>query len=71
MTRALASEFGPVAITVNSIAPGTFATETNAELAADPDWAAWLRGRNLLPASWVAVLMGAVTTGRLRQSVVR
>lgn len=48
MTRALASELGPAAITVNSVAPGTFATETNAQLAADPDWAAWLRRRTAL-----------------------
>jgi len=48
MTRALAAELGPAAITVNSIAPGTFATETNAQLAADPDWAAWLRRRTAL-----------------------
>jgi gluconate 5-dehydrogenase len=34
--------------TVNSVAPGTFATETNAQLAADPDWAAWLRRRTAL-----------------------
>jgi gluconate 5-dehydrogenase len=48
MTRALASELGPAAITVNSVAPGTFATETNAELVADPDWAAWLLRRTAL-----------------------
>lgn len=48
MTRALASELGPAAITVNSVAPGTFATETNAELAADPNWDAWLRRRTAL-----------------------
>ncbi len=48
MTRALASELGPAAITVNSVAPGTFATETNAELAGDPAWAAWLGRRTAL-----------------------
>jgi gluconate 5-dehydrogenase len=48
MTRALASELGPAAITVNSVAPGTFATETNAQLAADPDWTAWLHRRTAL-----------------------
>lgn len=48
MTRALASELGAAGITVNSIAPGTFATEINAKLAADPDWAAWLQRRTAL-----------------------
>jgi gluconate 5-dehydrogenase len=36
MVRALAAEFGPHGITSNAIAPGFFATETNAHLAADP-----------------------------------
>lgn len=48
MTRALAVELGPAAITVNSVAPGTFATETNAQLAADPEWGAWLKRRTAL-----------------------
>lgn len=48
MTRALAVELGPAAITVNSVAPGTFATETNSELAADPHWTGWLRQRTAL-----------------------
>jgi gluconate 5-dehydrogenase len=48
MTRALAAEFGPAGITVNSVAPGTFATEINQALAADPDWAAWLQRRTAL-----------------------
>ncbi|OZI41685.1 SDR family oxidoreductase [Bordetella genomosp. 4] len=36
MMRALAVEFGPLGITSNAIAPGTFATETNAAMVADP-----------------------------------
>ncbi|WP_454692771.1 SDR family oxidoreductase [Achromobacter aegrifaciens] len=36
MVRALAAEFGGQGITSNAIAPGTFATETNAEMVADP-----------------------------------
>ena len=48
MTRALAAELGPAGTTVNSIAPGTFATEVNQTLVADPDWAAWLRRRTAL-----------------------
>jgi len=36
LVRALAVEFGKHGITSNGIAPGTFATETNQSLAADP-----------------------------------
>jgi gluconate 5-dehydrogenase len=36
MMRALANEYGPHGITSNAIAPGFFATETNAHLAGDP-----------------------------------
>ncbi|AJY46749.1 SDR family oxidoreductase [Martelella endophytica] len=35
LTRALAVEYGPYGITSNAIAPGMFATETNAHLATD------------------------------------
>ena len=48
LTRALAAELGPHAITVNAIAPGYFATEANTEMARDPAIAAWLKGRTSL-----------------------
>ena len=48
MTRALAADLGPHRITVNAVAPGTFATEVNARLAADPDWTEWLGRRTSL-----------------------
>jgi gluconate 5-dehydrogenase len=35
--RALAVEFGPQGITTNAIAPGYFATETNAAMVDDPE----------------------------------
>ncbi|SHH82981.1 SDR family oxidoreductase [Pollutimonas bauzanensis] len=51
MIRALAVEYGPCGITSNGIAPGTFATETNASLAADPVRGPIVIGRNPL-ARW-------------------
>lgn len=48
LTRALAAELGADSITANAIAPGYFATEANAEMAADPQIAAWLKGRTSL-----------------------
>ncbi|MCG7210291.1 SDR family oxidoreductase [Streptomyces arenae] len=48
LTRALAADLGPSGTTVNSVAPGTFATEVNAGLAEDPEWATWLRTRTAL-----------------------
>jgi gluconate 5-dehydrogenase len=51
MIRALAVEYGRYGITSNGIAPGTFATEANAELASDPVRGPIVVGRNPL-ARW-------------------
>lgn len=48
LTLAMAAEYGPHGITVNAIAPGYVATETNASMIADPVNTEFLKNRTAL-----------------------
>jgi gluconate 5-dehydrogenase len=48
LTRAFAADLGRHGITVNAVAPGTFATEVNMKFVDDPEWARWLKIRTAL-----------------------
>lgn len=45
LVRSLAVEYGPHGVTSNAIAPGMFATETNAAICENPDMIAFMRQR--------------------------
>lgn len=45
LTKALCLELAPFGINVNAIAPGNIETPMNAQLRADPEWAAKMRAR--------------------------
>lgn len=65
LTRALSADLGRHGITVNAVAPGTFATEVNAALAEDTEWTQWLQRRTALEP------LGAARGNRRRRGLSR
>ncbi|HKG49801.1 MAG TPA: glucose 1-dehydrogenase [Actinomycetales bacterium] len=45
LTKGMCAELGPSGIQVNALGPGYVQTELTAELVADPEFSAWVRGR--------------------------
>lgn len=76
LVRALAAELGPSGVTCNAIAPGWIATDATEKLARDPEWNAFITGRNALKrwgqpeeiaaaALFLAADAGAFVTGHI------
>jgi gluconate 5-dehydrogenase len=45
LTKGMATDWAPLGLNINAIAPGYFDTPLNAALVADPDFSAWLEKR--------------------------
>ena len=61
LTKGMCADLAPAGIRVNAVGPGYLATELTADLVADPQFDAWVRGRT--PAGrWgeIGDLVGAV-----------